>query len=90
MGDLIDGSGGKINLVWEDYLDKIEINYKFERYYSTIYYKEAEEDPDYCSCRSDDEQDLKENPIKWVSHSNQFFNSVQFADEKLPQHYTTN
>lgn len=71
-----------LELHWINYLDKLEVNSSYERMYSTVYYKPAEEGVDYCSCRSDDEESL-EMPVKWVSHANQFFNSTLLADESF-------
>jgi YidC/Oxa1 family membrane protein insertase len=69
-----------LKLEWTNYLEKVEKNADYERYFSTVYFKPAEKDPDYCSCRSSDEEDLT-NPVKWVSHSNQFFNSTLIAEQ---------
>lgn len=79
---LSNGSEG-IKLVWQDYLDRIEINHNFERRYSTIYFKPAEDGVDYCSCTSDDVEELDDQRIKWISHSNQFFNSTLIAKESF-------
>lgn len=68
-----------VQLNWVNYLTKLEKNTNFEKYYSTVYFKEKGEDSDYCSCRSDDEEDLKLSGIEWVSHVNQFFNSSLIA-----------
>lgn len=65
----------EIDLVWDNYLNKLELNEQYERYYTTVYYKEAEENPDYCSCRGDDQEKLDEKSIEWLSHANQFFNT---------------
>jgi len=65
-----------IVLYTENYLDKIEKNYEYERVFTSVYYKEVKENADYCSCRSDDTHDSKENAVQWISHSNQFFNST--------------
>jgi YidC/Oxa1 family membrane protein insertase len=64
-----------LQLEWKNYLDRLERNHEYERIFSTVYYKPANSDPDYCSCRSSDEQILNK-PVKWVSHANQFFNST--------------
>ncbi len=69
-----------IKLKWINYLDKIELNYNFEKFYTSVYFKEVEETPDYCSCRADDEEDL-EGRLKWVSHANQFFNTSLVAQD---------
>lgn len=70
----------KIKLNWVNYLDKIEKNTQYERIYSTVYYKEMGEDPNYCSQSGDDQEVLDESPVKWISHSNQFFSSTLVAD----------
>ncbi len=73
-------SGKKeINLNWVNHIDKLEQNFKFEKFYSTIYFKEVGEDSDYCNCRKDDEEDFEGKPLHWVSNSNQFFNSTLVA-----------
>ena len=48
---------------------------------STVYYKESTESVDYCNCRDDAQENLDTKPIKWFSHSNQFFNSSLIAEE---------
>lgn len=73
----------EIELIWHDYLDRIEINHNFERRYSTIYFKPADDGVDYCSCTSDDIEEINERRIKWISHSNQFFNSTLLAKESF-------
>ncbi|MCB0657832.1 MAG: membrane protein insertase YidC [Saprospiraceae bacterium] len=80
------GSTGvqQLQLDWENYLDKIEINDSFERFYSTNYYKEVDEDPNYCSCRTSDTKSFDETPLKWISNSNQFFNTSIIAETAFP------
>ncbi|MEL6924331.1 MAG: membrane protein insertase YidC, partial [Bacteroidota bacterium] len=79
LNGLLDNSVSSIKLNWINYLDKLEKNTQYERGYSSIYYKELEDDPTYCSCRADDlvEETM---PLKWLSHSNQFFNSALIAE----------
>lgn len=69
-----------IQFNWVNYLDKIEQNEEYERVYSTVYFKESSDDPDYCSCRSDDLENIA-RPIEWVSHANQFFNTTIIPDQ---------
>jgi YidC/Oxa1 family membrane protein insertase len=70
-----DKTSQEVTFDWNNYLDKIEQNVAYERIYSTVYYKERNEDPDYCSCRSNDQEAIA-TPLDWVSHANQFFNST--------------
>lgn len=78
LGNVIEPSAKSIMLQWENYLDKLERNQEYERTFSTVYFKEADENTDYCSCRENDGKNL-EKPVRWVSHSNQFFNSSLIA-----------
>lgn len=68
-----------IQLEIDNYLDKIEKNFTFEKSYSTVYFKVKEEDSDYCSCTTDDIEDKSAKPIEWVSFANQFFNTSFIA-----------
>ena len=81
LGNVLSADARDIKLKWVDYLDKLEKNVDFEKRYSTVYFKPAEDGVDYCSCTSDDEEEVDER-IKWVSHSNQFFNSTLMAKDK--------
>jgi YidC/Oxa1 family membrane protein insertase len=74
-------SEGAVKLKWINYLDKLEQNHQYERNYSTVYYKPADDDYDYCSCTANDQNDLSDKKVKWVAHSNQFFSSVLLAKE---------
>lgn len=76
-----DLSKDAISLNWINYLDKLELNTAYERIYSSIYFKESDDDPTYCSCTSDDEESTAN--LKWVSNSNQFFNSTLLASESF-------
>lgn len=76
LNTAIDRNAENLLLRWVDFLDKVELNHTYERNYSTIYYKPVSDDYDYCSCTSDDEEDLQGTEVEWVAHSNQFFASV--------------
>lgn len=74
--------GRPIELNWVDYLNKLEKNEEFERRYSTVYYMDKEDsDTDYCSCTSDDTDELGSTNLAWISYSNQFFNTSLIADD---------
>jgi len=78
LDDQVDGSNVQLN--WVNYLDKIEENVKYEKNYSSAYFYTVEDDMDYCSCAADGEETPSES-LKWISHSNQFFNSSLMAQE---------
>ncbi len=73
LNQLIDK--GPIPLEINNYLTAIEENVQFEKRYSTVYYKEQDEDSDYCSCTSTDQDDRSSLNIEWVAFANQFFNT---------------
>jgi len=82
INQIIDQSNSNLKFKWHNYLDKLELNDKFERYYSTVYFKESNESSDYCNCRGDAIEEVKEGRIDWVAHSNQFFNTSIIAGDK--------
>ena len=69
-----------IKIKWINHLDRIELNDYFERFYSTVYFKEKDEDSDYCNCRKSAVEEVEDGEIEWVSHSNQFFNTSLLAN----------
>lgn len=68
-----------VELSWLNYLDKLEKNTKYERTYSSVYYKPLDDRYSYISYTADDTEDLSGTPLKWISHSNQFFNASLVA-----------
>ncbi|MFN0014993.1 MAG: membrane protein insertase YidC [Saprospiraceae bacterium] len=68
-----------LRLNWVNHLDKLERNQEYERTMSTVYFRADNEDPDYCDCRANATENLGQQPVKWFSHSNQFFNSSIIA-----------
>lgn len=64
-----------IPLSWVNHLSKYEKGEQFEQNYSTVYFKQKDEDTDYCKCVSDDTEEMKDKTVEWVSHTNQFFNT---------------
>ncbi|MEZ4962229.1 MAG: membrane protein insertase YidC [Saprospiraceae bacterium] len=82
LDGVLENGKDEMQLHWVNYLDKLEQNYQYEANYSTVYYKPADEDYEYCSCTSNDEDDLTGKPIKWAASSNQFFASVLIAKDK--------
>jgi len=81
LENVLDQQDGTVQLRWVDYLDKLEQNHQYERNYTTVYYKPTDDSYDYCSCTSNDQEDLTGKPIKWAAHSNQFFASVLITKE---------
>lgn len=70
-----------VNLEIVNYLDPIEQNRFFEKSYTTAYFREKDDDSDYCSCRGDDSEQITDAPVEWVSFVNQFFNTTVIVNE---------
>lgn len=72
----------QIALHWENHLNHLERNVSFEKMYSTVYFKELDEDTEHCSCTRDDDEVLNKR-LKWVGHSNQFFSTNLIANNSF-------
>lgn len=83
LNQVLSNKGGTIKLRWDTYLEKLEKNSDYEATLSTMYYKEVADDPTSCSCTSSDNEELDEEPLKWVAASQQFFTSALIADDKF-------
>ncbi len=69
-----------LTLHWENYLDKIEKNQDYERGMSSVYFKTDQDSPDYCNCKKDVVENV-DQPVRWFSHSHQFFNTSLVAKD---------
>ena len=76
---MMNANQANLKFKWHNYLDRIELNTNFEKYYSTVYFKAVDDGSDYCSCRGDDTEEIDDQRIEWVSHVNQFFNTSLVA-----------
>ena len=72
-----------LKLNWVNFLEKIEKSTQYEKINSTVYFKEVGEDPSYCSYNGNDQEVLDEAPVKWIAHSNQFFNTTIIAEDEF-------
>ncbi len=82
IAQYLDSDASSLKFKWHNYLDRIEVNTNFEKYYSTIYYKESNGDADYCNCRKDVKKEMELKKVDWVSHVNQFFNTSLLAKNR--------
>ena len=82
VNQLLDPASNKLRFRWHHYLDKLELNQNFEKFYSSIYFKEVDESSDYCNCRADDQENTEDKQLEWVSHVNQFFNTSIITKNK--------
>lgn len=67
-----------LDLYWNGDLAQFERSKVFEDRYTGLYYKYLEDDVDYLSATSDEEEDI-ETKVKWVAFKQQFFSSVLIA-----------
>lgn len=65
----------KMNIVWEDTCRQQEKGHTFENRYSSLTYKEKDDDTDNLSQAGKDQEEL-EDPLDWVAFKNQFFSCV--------------
>lgn len=80
MADIVDPSTKYLVMNWNNNLKRVEKSRNMERISSTIYYKYLEDKVDYLSETSDEEKNLKNEKIKWLSFKQQFFTSTIIAD----------
>ncbi len=83
LNGVINADANAIKLNWLTYLDKLEKNTRYERQYSSVYFKPVDSRYSYCSYTSDDTEDYTNQPLKWVSHANQFFNTSLIAKSQF-------
>lgn len=85
LNGVISREAENIQLNWINYLGKLEKSTRYERNYSTVYYKVVDQGPDHCNCMKSDTEDSQGLNVKWVSNANQFFNSTLLAKEHFGQ-----
>ena len=78
-----------IDLLWEYYSPRQEKGWKNESYYTTIFYKPYEEDPNFFNGRAKkeiQEEDIS-TQVEWVAFKDQFFSSVLMAQKSFDNAY---
>jgi YidC/Oxa1 family membrane protein insertase len=69
----------KLTIRWDNFVHSAEKNPQYEQTMTSAYFKKADDSPEHCSCTGNDEQ-IAQNPIKWVSDVQQFFHTTLIAD----------
>ena len=90
MNDFVDPSTKFLVLNWSDNLHRLEKSLNMERMNSNIHYRFIDDKADYLAENEDEEKNLKNERVKWVSFKQQFFTSTIiagqfFSDPKLNQ-----
>ena len=83
LNDVVASNTKEIKLNWLTYLDKLEKNTRYERLYSSVYFKPVDGRYTYSSYTADDTDDYTGKPLKWVSHAHQFFNTSLIAKSQF-------
>jgi YidC/Oxa1 family membrane protein insertase len=68
-----------ITLNWAASLHKQEKDVVQERLYSTVYYKNMENDVDYLSLSKDESKQVADQKMQWISFKQHFFSNVLIA-----------
>jgi YidC/Oxa1 family membrane protein insertase len=85
MEEVIDPSTKFLLLNWKENLLRQEKSVKMERMVSTIYYRFMEESVDYLTETKDEDLYLKNEKIKWISFTQQFFTTTLIADDHFSE-----
>ena len=75
-------NGKSLVLNWRNEMFKQEKDFKMEQNNTTIYFKENQEDVDYCTCTEDVQKDLSAK-VDWISYKQQFFNTSLIAENSF-------
>jgi YidC/Oxa1 family membrane protein insertase len=81
MAEFVDPATKFLVLNWNNNLNRQEKSLNMERMSTGLYYKYAEDKVDNLSETSDEEKNLKNERLKWISYKQQFFTSTIIADD---------
>ena len=80
MQNIISNTEDQLQITWSMLYPSQEKYIIKEKEAATIYYKQELNDPDYINPMNDEEKELSDADIKWISFKQQFFNSTIIAD----------
>ena len=80
MQNIISNTEDQLQITWSMLYPSQEKYIIKEKEAATIYYKQELNDPDYINPMKDEEKELSDADIKWISFKQQFFNSTIIAD----------
>ena len=74
----------EVDIEWRDKCRQHEKGFTFENQYSTPTYKEStDDDSDYLSQASAEENEIMEEPLDWVAFKNQFFSTILISKDNF-------
>jgi YidC/Oxa1 family membrane protein insertase len=79
--DQVIANSGNLNLNWAASPRKQEKDMKLERQYSTVYFKNTDDDVDYLSETKDNSKEISDKKLQWISFKQHFFSSVLIAKQ---------
>jgi YidC/Oxa1 family membrane protein insertase len=79
--DQVIANSSAININWAASVRKQEMDMEQERRYSTVSYNNIDGDNDYLNAGKDDQKDIADKKLQWVSFKAHFFSSVIIADK---------
>jgi YidC/Oxa1 family membrane protein insertase len=81
MADVVDPSTKYLVLNWNENLKRQERSMNMERMNTTLYFKYSEDKVDYLSETKDEEKNLRNERLKWISFKQQFFSTTIIATD---------
>lgn len=81
LQNIISQTEDQIQFAWSMVYPTQEKHIIKEREAATVYFKQDINDPDYINPLKDEQKDINEADVKWVSFKQQFFNSTIIADK---------
>ncbi len=79
--DQVIANSGTLNVNWTASPRRQEKDLEQERRYSTLSYNNTDQENDYLSATKDDQKDITDKKIQWISYKAHFFSSVLIADK---------
>lgn len=83
LENIISKNNDQIDLAWKMALPSQEAHVSKEREKSTIWWKTADESPDYMNPGKNEEKTISEAPIKWVAFRQQFFTAALISNSEF-------
>ena len=75
------GNSNSLNIDWSANLSKQEMDMGQERRYSTVYYMNTDNAVDYLSESKDDQKEIADKKLTWVSFQAHFFSEVLISQQ---------
>jgi YidC/Oxa1 family membrane protein insertase len=82
MNEVIAGNSNFLDLTWKHNVLQQEKAHEAEERTSTVYYRYANDEPDYLNETKDGKEELK-TAVNWISYKQQYFNSSLIAPQNF-------